>query len=799
MNTCAMHVSTPHGGAAFGIARASRDSIEVLTQKVARFEDDADSFERAKHATAVYRDMPDLPVVLKRAEIVARTLETIAIPVLGEELIVGPAFRRQKVHGGVDDGDTWRLNACFPEHRSWSPACPVPRARRADFAWWRKRRTARGQGGAGRAPAWQRVGVANSGGGVGMHSLPDHGILLDSGIAGLRGRIRARLAGPDLAAGQRAELKAMDRCLAGLSTHCRRCAESLRRRAGALSDRALKRRLSALADDCESLATDRPRTFHQALQLLRLSHVVDILDTPGDAASYGRVDQLLFPFYERDLAEGRLFKDEAFELVCHFLLKQWCIADSENLTVGGLRPDGSDGTNDLSYMFLAGMERIGLAVNLSVRVHAGTPRSFLRAALRPMRDGSGRPDIWNDDVLIDALVRHDVALADARDYAPLGCMEIMIPGRTSTRTMGANMNLLKVLELVLNEGRCLVTGTQVWRDVPADFSEYETFLAAYHEKVAEVVREAVPMIAETERTECERWPRPWLTLLTRGGLERALDMTAGSPRYNPVAVTLYGIADVVNSLYAVQELVFEQKRVSLVALREILRADWEGHEPLRQRVLNGLPRYGQDDAELNAILRDEATFFARVFEPYRTFYGDRFWPMIFGVADGNAPRKWQRTGASPSGRRVGEPLANSLQPSLAGGRGCITELLRSVAAIDFGLFPGGIGNVQEISPALVEGEQGLEHLRALVETFFSMGGQEIGVNCLSEEKLRDAQRHPDRYGHLMIRLFGLSARFVSLTPELQEQVIRRAAAAAGRGPSRQREARPALDKVYDKV
>ncbi|MBN1676343.1 MAG: hypothetical protein JXR37_35190 [Kiritimatiellae bacterium] len=751
-----------------------------LLRRVTGFEDDADPFERAKHATHVYRDRPDLPVVLKRAEIVALTLEHIPIPVLGEERIAGPAFRRLKVHGGVSDADTWRVRAFFPERHRAAPAWPIPADRRDDFEWWRARGPEPRVAARRAAAPWQRVGVASPRAGVGMHTLPDHGILLEAGIGGLRRRVARRLADGRLRPGQLDELRAMDRCLAALAVHCRRCAAALRRRAESEPDPILSGRLLGLAADCAALARERPRTFHQALQLLRLSHVTDILDTPGDAASYGRVDQLLWPFYADDLAAGRLTAAEGFELVCHFLIKHWCVAESENITLGGLLPDGRDGTNALSFMFLQAMARTGLAVNLSVRVHAGGPARFLRETLRVVRAGFGRPDIWNDDVVVPALVRHGVAVEDARDYAPLGCVEIMIPGRTSTRTMAMDMNLLKVLELVLNGGRCLVSGTTVWTDIPDRFADFGALRGMYHAKIAEIAAQSVPRIHEEERCEHRTWPRPWLTLLTRGGIEAARDMTAGSPRYNPVAVTLYGIADVVNSLYVVRKWVFEDRRLSLAELREVLRRDWEGHEALRQAALSRMPRFGQDHAALNAMLREEAAVFARAFAPHRTGYGDRFWPMIFGVADGNAPGKWRQSGASPSGRRAGEPLANSLQPSLAGEQGCITAVLRSVAEIDFTLFPGGIGHVQELDPALVRGEQGLEQLRAMVQGFFAVGGMEIGLNALSEAQLRDAQRHPDRYGHLMVRLFGLSARFVNLSPALQEQVIARSRRAAQR-------------------
>jgi formate C-acetyltransferase len=572
----------------------------------------------------------------------------------------------------------------------------------------------------------------------------------------------------------------MDRCLAGLSDHALLCADAAREAADRVSDLDLRDRLHHSADVCERLATAAPRTFHEALQLLHMSNLADILDTPGDASSYGRVDQLLLPFYEADVEQGQLTQEDVFDLVAHFLIKHWTNQDSNNMTVGGVTPKGEDATNDLSTIFLEAMEATEMVSDISVRVHKGTPEAFLRTTARVVRRSFGRPSLFNDAVTIPALVRKGVALEDARDYAPLGCVEVMIPGRSSFRTMGMGLNLPKVLELVLNAGRCLVTGDLIWDDAPATFESYEALLAAYHRRIADIVDLGVTIICEDERLEPEVFPRPWLTVLSRGGLESGVDMTAGQPKYNPVGVTLDGLADLVNSLYAVKHLVFDKKRLTLAELREVLRDGWEGHEPLRQYVLNRLPRFGQDDPVINAIAREEAAYFAACFEDHRTFYGGRFWPMIFGVATSLLYGKSPKTGATPSGRKPGAMLAMSLQPSPAGPQGCTTAILQAAAAVDGLDYPGGISNVQECDPSLVAGASGLDRLIRLMQGFFDLGGVELSMNFTDEATLRAAQADPDRYRYLMVRVFGMSAQFVNLTPELQETVIERVAAVGRR-------------------
>lgn len=757
------------------------DYTRTLRDRARRFEDDADPCVRGLIATRVYRDRPELPIALKRAEILARTLEELEPIILPEERIVGVAFRRFRVHRGISDPDGWRIEVMHPERRGPKEDWPIPDDVREEMSWWAEH----SPNPWGRDPARARsrwlytYAVANPSGFAGTHTLPDHGILLRAGIAELRRRIarRSETAATD---DERNELSAMDRCLEGLSRHCVLCAGAARRKAKDARDPVLAGRLEEAAANCEALAAKAPDSFAQALQLLFFSNYADQMDNPGDAASFGRIDRLLARFYEVDIERGELTKDDAFDLVCHFLIKRWVCQSSFNMTVGGVDLDGRDATNDLSYMFLEAMEATEMVTDISVRLHRGSPEPFVRTAARVVRRGFGRPSLYNDDVTIEALTNKGVELEDARDYAPLGCVEVMVPGRTTGRTMCMGLSLPKVLELTLNRGCCLVTGDVVWDDVPGRFGSFEELLREYRARVQRVVDLGVEIVRQDERMEPSVFPRPWLTVLSRGGIESARDVTAGQPKYNPVGVTLDGIADVANSLCAIRRLVFEEKRLTLDELRAVLVADWEGNEPLRRHVMNRLPRFGQDDPDVDGIAREEAAHYAECFDAHRAYYNGRFWPMIFGVSTGLLYSNSPKTGATPSGRRRGEALAISLQPSPSGPRGPATALLRSVAAIDFRAFPGGVSNVQECDLSLVSGDDGLRRLVDLVRGFFGLGGMELSLNFLTEDQLRAARSDPDSHQHLMVRVFGLSARFVCLSPELQESVIERVAAASRR-------------------
>ncbi len=764
-------------------ASDARRSINKYTTElrdcVLRFADDPDPFVRGLAATEVYRDQAELPVVVKRAEVCARAAERLRPVVLPQTRLLSCHYRRRRVHGGVNDENSWRVPAAFPERGGDWDHPAVPPAVREVLAFWREPRLG-GRNVIRQEHSWLgRYGIANPHGWANGHTLPDHGILLTHGVDGLRAQIAARRE-QAVTPAQTNQLRAMDRCLEGLSNHAAGCAAAARETARGVDDPGLRERLSATADVAAAVAHAAPTTFHEALQLLLFSNFMDLLDNRGDAYSFSRADQLLLPFYAADRAAGRLDADEAFDLVCQFVARMWGEQTSMNLTLGGLTPAGDDGTNALSYMFLEAMEATELAVDLSVRLHADSPEDFRRLAARVIRRGFGRPSLYNDDVTVPALVRHGIDMADARDYAPLGCVEVMIPGRSAFRTMCFGMNLTKVLELVVNRGRCLITGDTVWDDVPAAYDSFQDLLDEYYRRIQAVVNLGVEIIREDERLESTVVPRPWLTVLSRGGIAAAVDLTAGQPKYDPVGVTTDGMADVANSLYAIRELVFDRDELSFHELQEVLRADWRGQENLRQRVLNKLPRFGQDDPAVNAVARDVAARFAGCFARHRTFYGGPFLPLIFGVSTSLIRGRAPKTGATASGRRAGGPLAMSLQAASAGRQGCTTELLRSITAIDFSDYAGGISNVQELDPSHYLGASGLERLIELIRTFFADGGMELSLNFHNEETLRAAQRDPERHQFLMVRLFGLSARFVTLSADVQEDVIQRVVTAAAR-------------------
>lgn len=751
---------------------------ERFRAAVRSYVDEINPWLRGLIATRLYRDRRDLPIARLRAEVLAQTLEAIDPVIIPEALISGSAIRRMRVHDGISDSEGWRRFALFPEAGGFDELVEAPEEVRAVYRFWRTPEARRYalENPIRDANRWLiDFGIASPWGTCGGHTLPDHAILLESGIDELVRRLDDKSDEPG------SQFSAMRRCLEGLSHHIEHQARVMRAVEAdkADGDTLIDLRFESPVCVCEWIAHSRPTTFHQALQLLYFSNFADRAGNIGDASSFGRVDRLLIDFYRNDIATGRLTRDHARELLSHFAIKIWGDQESRNLTVGGVDPEsGDDSTNELSWMFLEAMDATGMTFDLSVRVHRDTPRDFLEYAASIMKRRFGRPDVYNDEIAIPALVGAGVELEDARDYAPLGCVEIMIPGRTTGRTMAMGLNHLKILELVLNRGVCLVTGRRVWDDVPDAYPDFDSLLAEMETRIEEVVRLGCEIIRVDQLNEPNVLPRPWLTVLSRGGIDDGRDLTAGQPKYDPVGVTMDGFADTVNSLEAVRRLVFEEQICSFDQIREILVSDWRGYESLRRRVIHDFPRYGADHHEVDGLAARIAAHYALCFDHEQTAYGGRFHPMIFGVTTGLLTGRGRKTGATVSGRRAGTIIAQSLQPSATGPQGSPTEVLRSAAAIDFRRFPGGVSNVQSFDPALFAGSPGDGLVCDLIAGYFDLGGMELAMNFVSADELKEARRHPDEHPYLMVRLFGMSARFVLLSPELQDVVIAKVEAAS---------------------
>ena len=730
----------------------------------------------------MYDRFSDAPPGIRLAEAVAEFLRTETLTVDEGDLLAGRVRRTLKIHPGIHEGYAWVNAAMQPE--AWRGAevfegTPVPNDFVEALKDWQQRHPARAAG-----LEWTRevreaqsTGAFHAGGLEGGHRLPRHQLILEQGAEALRDQARQRLeaiaiADPD-AEKERTFYRSTIVAYEAMIDYGARWAAALDVMAQEDDDNTRRRELEQMAGNCRRVPAQPARTFWEAVQATWFSVLINDVECSGTATSFGRIDQYLYPYFRADVKAGRLTRGQALELLEGLFLKCYRTFDFHHTTVGGVKPDGEDGTNDLSWICLEAVERLRTPRDLAVRVHRGTPPQFFRKAVEVAALALGRPDFWNDEVTVQALVDKGFPIEDARDYAAIGCVELTIPGKCNSRTMSHAINLAKILEITLHGGRCPRTGKVVGREHGADFATYEDLHAAYRERAAHCIRLAVEQNARAYRYQAEHLPFPILSATTEGCMESGRDVMDAGAVHNPSGVNLFAVANVADALAAIKTLVYDQRSVGLDELREALASNFEGREDLRQMLLSRAPKFGNDEPVVDAIAAQEAAFYCDEVSKVRTPEGGPHLPLIFGTSPGAVFGMGRATGALPDGRPAGEPIAMSCNPTHGRNLSGLTAELNSVSRIDFTKTAGGVSYIVDLHPCVAEGPEELDRLTTALRTFFDRGGMEIGINVLRDEQLREAQREPETHGHIMVRVFGFSSQFVSLERELQEYVIQK--------------------------
>jgi formate C-acetyltransferase len=733
--------------------------------------------------TEAWREYESAPIIVRRARALERTLDTETIRIDPDDRIAGRAKRRFAVHRGMNEGYAWANQLARPEFTGGAlGAVEDPPEDIAElFSYWRESYTSPAQHLNAMRTAEERqamhAGVYGGGGLDFCHTCPAFHIALDRGLQAIADEARERLQQPCgtgcSSTREHAFYDAVAICCDAAIRYAERHADQAERLAADEADTDTRRELEQIAAICRRVPRLPAETFREALQCVWFAHIADEAECNGSAQSFGRFDQYLWPYYERDVADGRLTRDEALELVAELWLKCYKTFDFQYATIGGVRPDGSDATNELSYICLEALERCRTPRDVGVRIHAGTPRPFLQKTAAVASLGLGRPDIWNDDLVIQAFASKGIPLEDARDYGVIGCVELTLPGQCNSRTMCSKTNLSKCLELALNDGRCQMTGEQLGPATGESFDTYESLHAAYRAQARHFIALAIREIIRAQPIQAAEFPFPFRSAITEGCLESGRDIMAGGAKYNPAGVNLLGVANIADSLAAIKLLVFEQGRLSLDELRHALRSDFDGAESLRQLLLHEAPKFGNDDDYVDGIAADGVAFYCREVAKYRTAEGGPLLPLIFTTSSAAIYQYGARTGASADGRRAGEPLTPSCNPTHGADRSGPTASAASVAKVDYTETAGGVSYIMDMHPAAVSGNGGVEKLAALIRGYFDAGGMEISFNVYDEETLRAAQEQPDRYAGLLVRLFGFSTQFIALSREQQDFVIDR--------------------------
>ena len=610
------------------------------------------------------------------------------------------------------------------------------------------------------------------------HFAPGYERFLQDGICGTMARIEESLLVHREEPDKTEFLTAQKNVLAGFSAFVRRHSEAALEVAARTDDPERRAGLSALAADLAYAAWEKPVTLRQALNLVWLAHLSFHFQGKY-AMALGRMDQYLYPFYRHDIENGILTPEEAEDLFgCTFIKlteSRWTGGDDTvNICIGGVTPDGKEGINELSYVILHAVRDCNVpGPNLSARLHEGMPEKFLDECLQVIGTGLGYPALMNDRVNIPALQRHGYSPEDARDYCFVGCIENFIPGKQPAWSDG-RFNVPQFLEAVFYRGTSALDPNYLGLDTGAleALETMEDFLGAFEKQIAFAAAEYVTIFNnENGRYNYRHYAQPFMSLFCDDCIARGQDINCGGARYPSVhGAGCMGIGTIADSLAAVEKVVYNDGDCTLTELRDALAANFEGYEALRAKLQNA-PKYGNNDDFADKYAVWYVEYLDRIFGQYRTRDGGVFYTAI--ASNTQSVSAGHITGATPDGRLSGVPLSDAASPTYGVDRNGPTAAFLSLCKPDYRLVSCGTVVNQKYTPDMLTDPVKRAALTAAIQVYFSRGGQEVQINCVSRETLKDAMEHPENYGDLVVRVSGFSAYYTSLARDVQEDILHR--------------------------
>lgn len=537
--------------------------------------------------------------------------------------------------------------------------------------------------------------------------------------------------------------------------------------------------LERMRDALMNIETKAPETFYEALQLLTLANEMMYCENIPSGISLGRIDYYLYPFYRRDVDAGRLNYEEAGELIEAFWLKCSCQKKAyQNMTLGGCNSDGQCSVNDLTYLCLESAANLRVdQPSVNFRWTDDMPEEAWQTVLALIRTGMGFPALLYDPCCMKAQTKNGVSKDDVWNYGFVGCVEMAIPGKENAMTELARLNLPKLLDLLLHQGKdtCSNKTFQMKNQKkPAEFKTYEELEQAYLDELEYWVRKIIRNLNRIEHLYAEKYPLPYLSVLTEDCIGSRKDVMAGGARYTGVGFNLGGIGTAVDALAAIRDVVYDKNMVTLEACMEILDDDFEDSEQIQRYLSARAPKYGNDQSrewDVDQIAFRLEKRVSDTLKEYRNYWGGPYRLGLYTVEDHAI--MGMHTGATADGRKSGESLSNSSGASQGKDTYGPTALINSVT--NFPMEEAGNGMVLDVkfTPSLLEEETGKRALRSLIETYFHKGGMEMQISVVSGETLRAAQEHPENYADLIVRVSGFSAYFCSLRKATQDEIIKR--------------------------
>jgi formate C-acetyltransferase len=545
----------------------------------------------------------------------------------------------------------------------------------------------------------------------------------------------------------------------------------------AKADEPRRSELLAIARRCRRVPAQPPRDFMEAIQSLWMTQVVlEISYGADNVFSPGRVDQYLAPYYQADLAAGRITRGQAREAIEELMVKAAgeVIQGGNVFSIGGVGRDGEDATNEISHLFLEALARLkGIGDSVPVRISQKTPREFLLKALEVHRVTGGIA-FYNDEIVIRDLLEDGFTLEDARDYGVIGCVEPASGGNCFSYTAGNGIMMLGALELALNQGRRVLGDNRLMGAETPDpvlFQRIDEVQDAFEKQLAYLVEHAVRAAELKDKAYAEAFPCLLLSATIEGCLESGKDVTQGGAKYNHGHVNAQALGSVADSLAAIRWAVFDEKIVTMEQLVEAVRTNFQGRENLRQRLFHKAPKYGNDDPRADDLAVWVAETFTRQTRKHRCWRGGVYRPSLF--SSGTQHIEGAFLGATPDGRLATEVVSNGVSPVNGMERTGMTALLHSAAKAGRALLSDGTALNLNISPGLLRTAEGVEKLADMILAYFDMGGRHVQFNPLDRKTLFDAQTHPEKYPDLTVKVTGYSAIFADLVKPLQDDIIAR--------------------------
>ncbi|MFX1377174.1 MAG: pyruvate formate lyase family protein [Promethearchaeota archaeon] len=550
-----------------------------------------------------------------------------------------------------------------------------------------------------------------------------------------------------------------------------------------------KKELNIIGSMMKKFTLGTAETFYEAIQLIHFTQNIMNIIYQRSVVALGRLDQILWPYYKEDLDKNIITKDFALELIEELNLKlTWNVTllptdyttianalgqNTQTITISGIDEIGNDVTNELSYLFLEAYKNIkALTTDLSIRVHKKTPDKFLKEALKVFQSTSGIA-FYNDDVIIPALKEAGYSLEDAQNYAIIGCVEPTSQGNTYAATGRTFINLPGVLELTLNNGYCNLTKQISGLETgdPINFTTFDELYNAFINQLCYNIEKLIKIEEIGDRETLKFFPQPFVSALIEGCIERGKDYTAGGAKYNFSSITAYGFATLVDSIHNIKKLVYKENLMTLPEFVEILNSNFDGREKLRQKLINKYDKWGNDKEEIDNLAIKLWDLFCSEVVKHKSLRNGRHNPGAYSM--GIHVIEGLFTRASADGRKDTNPLSNSLSPVNNMERNGITATLNSIAKLNYDHATNGVAVNIRLHPQNLEGDENLNKFFHLLKGYFNSGGMQLQPNVVSTETLREAQKKPEKYTDLIVKVGGYNATFVDLGTPIQNDIINR--------------------------